>query len=111
VYADPDRIKQVLMNLIANAFDALAGRTDGRVVLSARALGDSEVEVTVVDNGPGIDPSVASRVFRSFVTTKEAGTGLGLAIVKSIVERHGGAVALESAQGGGTVARFTLPRA
>jgi signal transduction histidine kinase len=72
-------------------------------------LSDHQWEVTVIDNGPGVPPQVAGRVFESFVTTKEAGTGLGLAIVKRIVDLHGGAATLTSIPDGGSCASFWIP--
>jgi nitrogen fixation/metabolism regulation signal transduction histidine kinase len=99
VEADAVRVRQLLHNLIRNAQDAVEGQADGVIEVGARALPDAErpcVEITVADNGPGIDPEVRDRLFEPYVTSKKKGTGLGLAIVKKLVEEHGGTVAAEN---------------
>jgi two-component system sensor histidine kinase FlrB len=95
-----------LTNLITNAFESSA---DVVVTLRARVRGD-RVELTVHDNGPGIAPSIQSRVFEPFFSTRPAGTGLGLAVVKTVTEAHGGALALDSAPERGTKIELDLPR-
>ena len=104
------RVKQVLVNLVVNAIDALRGqpRPGGTVTLVAIRDGDM-IELRVEDDGPGVRPDLRDRLFRPFVTGKAHGTGLGLAIVQKLVELHGGTVALEDRQGGGTVARVRMP--
>jgi two-component system sensor kinase FixL len=69
------------------------------------------IEVWVADSGPGLAPTVASRLFQPFVTTKDQGMGVGLSICRTIVEAHGGQIKAEPNHGGGTVFAFTLPRA
>jgi two-component system sensor kinase FixL len=69
------------------------------------------VEIGVADTGPGLAPEVRANLFRPFVTTKDSGMGVGLSICRSIVETHGGRLWAEDNPGGGTVFRFTLPRA
>ena len=93
-------------NLITNAFES---SPDVVVSLKARVRGD-RVELTVHDNGPGIAPSIQSRVFEPFFSTRPAGTGLGLAVVKTVTEAHGGALALDSAPDRGTKIELDLPR-
>lgn len=95
-----------LTNLITNAFDASPNVV---VTLKARARGE-RVEFTVQDNGPGIAPSIQSRVFEPFFSTRPAGTGLGLAVVKTVTEAHGGALALDSTPESGTRIGLDLPR-
>jgi signal transduction histidine kinase len=95
-----------LTNLITNAFDASPNVV---VTLKARARGE-RVEFTVQDNGPGIAPSIQSRVFEPFFSTRPAGTGLGLAVVKTVTEAHGGALALDSTPEKGTKIELDLPR-
>lgn len=111
VLADRDRFKQALVNLIGNALDAMRGQPEGIIRLAARAVDGGQVEVSVTDSGPGLDPKVANQILQPFVTTKAAGTGLGLSIVQRTMELHGGTVRLEPAEGGGAVAIMALPRA
>lgn len=112
---DREKMKQLIINLVVNALDALRGADgDGRggtIRLSARAVDLHTVEVSVEDTGPGIPPDILQNIFEPFVTTKKAGTGLGLPIAKRIVEQHGGTITLESPPSGGTAARIRLPRA
>ena len=79
------------------------------VTLHAALRGD-RVEFTVRDNGPGIAPSLQSKVFEPFFSTRPAGTGLGLAVVKTVAEAHGGHLALKSEHGSGTRIDIDLPR-
>jgi len=95
-----------LTNLITNAFES---SPDVVVTLRAQTRGE-RVELTVHDNGPGIAPSIQSRVFEPFFSTRPAGTGLGLAVVKTVAEAHGGALALESTPDRGTRIELDLPR-
>jgi two-component system sensor histidine kinase FlrB len=95
-----------LTNLVNNAFEAAP---DVIVTLKAKLRGD-RVEFTVRDNGPGIAPSIQSRVFEPFFSTRPAGTGLGLAVVKTVAEAHGGDLALHSELERGTRIDFNLPR-
>jgi len=110
------QIQQVLMNLILNAYDAMS-QHGGR--LSIRGVEYPEtVEIEVADSGDGIDRSVLKRIFDNFYTTKSAGgdcserrgTGLGLAFCKSVVNAHGGNIAVESQPGQGTTFRIRLPK-
>lgn len=109
--AEPDRLKQVVNNLITNAVEAVSGCRQPSIEIASRTLDDGRWEVVVIDNGPGILPEVAARAFDSFVTTKDAGTGLGLAIVKRIVDLHEGEAKLIRLTGGGTRASFWVPSA
>ena len=108
VAADPTLIRQVLHNLIQNALDALAGRDSPRIVVRS-ALTGHDVEVSVEDNGAGIDESVLERIFEPYVTTKAKGTGLGLAIVKKIVEEHRGRIQVANVKPHGAQVSITLP--
>lgn len=105
------QLEQVLINLIANAADAV-GELDRRpsVTVRVRARGAC-AELEVEDNGPGMAPEVLARVCEPFYTTKSAGrgTGLGLPIIRRIVEDHGGEFYLDSEAGAGTIARVRLP--
>jgi len=112
--ADADRVEQVLCNLIDNAIKY--GRTQGKVVISARPVNGGQVEVSVRDDGPGIPSESLERVFERFYRVDKArsreqgGTGLGLSIVKHIVQNHGGRAWAKSELGHGTVFNFTLPQ-
>jgi two-component system phosphate regulon sensor histidine kinase PhoR len=113
VLADRDRLAQVLTNLLDNAIKFTPD--GGRIAVGWRAL-NGEVEVTVVDDGPGIQPADLPHVFERFYKADRSraaipgGTGLGLAITKHIVEAHGGRIRVASAPGAGTTFAFTLPR-
>ena len=109
VEIDPSQLDQTLANLCVNARDAVEG--DGRVVISTRPAGD-RVEITVADNGCGMDEETRSRIFEPFFTTKGvgAGTGLGLATVYSIIQQNQGTIDIETAPGQGTQFTISLPR-
>lgn len=112
IAAEPDRIRQVLVNLLTNAHEYSSGGTSIRV--AARPV-DGGVEIAVVDDGPGIPPEQLDHVFDRFtrgdagLTQRVGGTGLGLAICRSLVELHGGMIFAEQTPGGGATFRFTLP--
>lgn len=110
VLAEPVHVHQVVLNLVVNAVQALDGRPAPRIAITvAPADAGATVELTVVDNGPGLPPGVAERVFEAYYTTKvkRGGSGLGLAVVRTLVtEALGGAVAVGDAPGGG--ARFLV---
>ena len=90
-------LQRVLINLIVNAADASAG-FGGQILLTAQTGPDSSVELRVQDDGPGVPPAIAQRIFEPFFSTKEAGegTGLGLSMSRSIAEAHGGSLFLDS---------------
>jgi signal transduction histidine kinase len=96
-----------VLNLLGNAADAVEAREGAQVRVRTWREG-KKVRIEVADNGPGLDPSVAPRLFQPFVSTKEAGrgTGLGLSICRSIVESHGGSI--EAASQADSGARFTV---
>jgi len=92
VSVDRLQIEQVLINLIRNSIEAInqAGISGGRVDIATRLTADGSIEVSVVDNGPGIDPAVADAMFEPYQTSKESGMGMGLSISRSIIEAHDG---------------------
>ncbi len=105
---DAGKIRQVLVNLINNAADAL--ESGGTVTMRAAALvGDGGVLLTVQDDGPGIPEEKRQTVFEPFFSTKFSGTGLGLAIARSLVEQHGGTLEVESEIGRGSTFLVLLP--
>lgn len=105
---DPEKLKQVVLNLVVNALEAMP---DGGTMRVRVATEGPQVVLVVADTGSGIDPAALSHVFDPFFTTKEAGTGLGLSIVRKIVDQHSGEVRIESERGAGTRVTVTLPRA
>ena len=116
VYADDEQIRQVFLNLIMNACEAMAqgGRLTMRIdgVIKALRDGGCPEECVAIDfenKGPAIPQDVLPHIFEPFYTTKEGGTGLGLAIVSRIVESHFGHVRVTSAAGGGTLFSVILP--
>jgi PAS domain S-box-containing protein len=104
---DSEQMRQVWLNLAANALEALGER--GTLTVSWSVRDEDQVAVEFSDDGPGIGVEDLRRVGEPFFTTKRGGTGLGLAIALRIVERHGGGLTLESVAGRGTTARVTLP--
>jgi signal transduction histidine kinase len=104
-------LQQVILNLVRNAFEALLGDSVGgrQVWLATRLTGDDGVEIHVDDNGPGIDPAIADRLFDPFLTTKPTGTGLGLAMCRTIVQSHGGTIAADTLSPRGTRFVVNLP--
>ena len=111
VPADRVQLQQVIMNLIVNAIEAMAGISDRpRELTIASGEGDANtVFVKVRDTGPGIDPADLDRLFQSFYTTKPDGIGMGLAISRSIVEAHGGTLSATPNQPNGAIFQFTVP--
>ncbi len=105
IWADPDKLDQVLGNLVENAIRHGAGQ----VVVTVEPHGDG-VLVGVADAGSGVAPEVAPRLFTKFWRGgRRGGTGLGLYITKGLVEAHGGSIEATTAPGGGALFRFTLP--
>ena len=112
VEADRGRIRQVLNNLLTNAFEALEGVSAARIGLRtelAEQDGVALAALTVSDNGPGFQRELLARIFDPYVTSKPRGTGLGLAIVKKIVEDHGGRIEADNVPSGGARIRVMLP--
>jgi len=106
VMMDAEQIKQVLLNLILNAIDAMPG--GGCLTIDVERDGDGHV-IAVKDTGEGIDPAVRATLFSPFVTTKARGSGLGLAIAHRLVGQHGGRITADDAVGGGAVFQIWLP--
>jgi len=113
VMADVVQIQQVILNLVHNAVEAMAGSDVGprRLAIHTSTLSDGSVEVAVRDTGPGFCAEALAQIFDPFFTTKSSGLGMGLTISRSIVEAHGGRLWATSDEGIGTVFRFTLPAA
>jgi two-component system, NtrC family, sensor histidine kinase HydH len=115
IQIDRDKVKQVLLNLVQNAVQAVG--PDGSVEVRAREgflrnpghRGESALVLSVADTGPGISPEMIDKLFIPFFTTKHDGTGLGLAISQRLVEAHGGEVGVRSRVGSGTTFSVRLP--
>lgn len=112
INAEPDRIRQILVNLLTNAHEYTP--EGASIGVAAHTVG-AEVEISVTDNGPGIPPDQLERIFERFtrgdagLTQRVGGTGLGLAISKSLVELHGGSIRAESTVGQGSTFQVRLP--
>jgi signal transduction histidine kinase len=106
IVADRDQIRQVILNLLTNAYEAMPN--GGEVGVGARIVDDA-VEVVVSDTGIGMDPQTRAQVFEPFFSMKIKGTGLGLAVSKRIVEAHAGTLKMISEEGQGCTAVVTLP--
>jgi two-component system nitrogen regulation sensor histidine kinase GlnL len=119
VLGDPDRLTQLFLNLVRNALEALGGHGELRVSSQLetglhvrRATGPARlVSVRVIDDGPGIPPELASRVFTPLFSTKVRGSGLGLAVCHQIATEHGGGIVYEPRPGGGSIFLVRLPLA
>jgi signal transduction histidine kinase len=115
VEVDPDRIRQVLVNLLTNAHEYCP--QGASIQVTAARVGEDEVEITVSDDGPGIPGEQIDHIFDRFtrgdagMTQRVGGTGLGLAISKSLVELHGGTIAVSSPPGEGASFSIRLPAA
>ncbi|MFP3868429.1 MAG: two-component system sensor histidine kinase NtrB [Desulfobacteraceae bacterium] len=111
VWADPDQLKEVLVNLLVNACEAMG---DGGLITITETEDFVETSgpvmiIQVSDNGPGIPESIQDKVFQPFYSSKEEGTGLGLSIAARIIQEHGGWIDLKSQEGQGTTIIINLP--
>jgi signal transduction histidine kinase len=106
VFGDSDQLKQVFLNLLQNAVDAMRGT--GKIRVTSRRL-DATVLVTIEDEGPGIPAELLEKVFDPFFTTKPEGNGLGLAISRNIIRDHGGSLLPHSAPPKGSTFTIELP--
>ena len=106
LYADPALIEQVLINLLLNAAQAVAGRDDASISLAAYQDGQARTMIEVRDNGPGIVPENIDKIFIPFFSTKEGGAGIGLSFSRQVMHLHRGSISVQSRPGEETV--FTL---
>lgn len=106
---DPDQLRQVFLNLLNNAGDAIEG--SGRITLKSECHDGKTIKVTISDTGKGISPEELEKIFNPFYTTKESGrgTGLGLSVSRDIIESFGGKIEAFSTQGAGTSFVITIP--
>jgi len=107
VFIDPDKIKQVLLNLYLNAIGAM--EHGGSLGVTLYPQSDGMVRIDISDTGTGIDETNLPRIFDPYFTTKPSGTGLGHAIVHRIVEAHEGEIRVESKPEKGTTVSVFLP--
>lgn len=106
VYVDQAQIKQVFINILKNAIEAVVD--SGTVAVKVKAVEDQEVAIEVMDNGQGIPLAILGRLGEPFFSTKEGGTGLGLSISKRIIQEHKGSILFENKKSG-TKVTITLP--
>jgi two-component system sensor kinase FixL len=111
VLADRIQVQQVVLNLVRNAAEAMAGRPRRELRIGSRAIEPGFLQFDVADTGPGISPEIADRLFQPFVTGKTDGMGVGLSISRNIIEAHGGRMWVEANSDGGATFHFTLKRA
>ncbi|WP_449442254.1 sensor histidine kinase [Ureibacillus acetophenoni] len=103
-----NRIKQMLMNLVKNAIEEM--ETGGKITIFLKNVKD-KIQVTVCDEGKGIQKELLAKLFEPFYTTKTAGTGLGLQLVKQVIEEHNGTIHVNSVVNEGTSFVIELPLA
>ncbi|MHB8791792.1 MAG: sensor histidine kinase [Thermoleophilia bacterium] len=108
VYADRQKIQQVIINLVKNAIDAIDG-DNGKVRVMAVRLDEKNVEIVVIDNGAGMEEEKLAKIFDPFFTSKKEGYGLGLFIVHNIITEYGGSISVDSYPGKGTTFTIVLP--
>ena len=111
VTADKIQIEQVLINLVRNSLEAIGNAkvTGGQVAIQTRLLPNDMIEVIVTDNGPGIDATMAGKIFDQFQTSKKTGMGIGLSLSHSIIEDHGGKLWVDKKHQNGALFGFELP--
>jgi PAS domain S-box-containing protein len=111
VIGDRVQLQQVVLNLIMNGIEAMAGSVDRQLTIRSASDGSGGVLVAVEDSGPGLDPAQTDRLFEAFFTTKPEGMGMGLSICRSIIDAHGGRLWASPNLPNGAVFQFTLPTA
>ena len=111
VEVDSIEIEQVMINLVHNGIDAInrTSSAGGSINIQSRPIGNSAVEISIMDSGPGIDASMQDGLFKPCQSDKREGMGLGLTISRSIIEKHGGKLFYDSKTTGQHAFRFTLP--
>ena len=107
IYADQNKLRQVIINLLENSRDALKGIEKPKIRIFINNK-DNQVELIVEDNGIGVPDEIIGRIFEPYVTSKKTGTGLGLAIVHKIIEEHNGKIIIERIKNSGTRVKINL---
>lgn len=108
IYIDKNQIKQVLINLIQNAIEEMKAGGDIMIILD-KNVSENFVEISVKDQGSGIDPEILKNLFTPFLTTKDAGTGLGLSVCHRIIQNHHGTIEVDTTKNKGTTFTVKLP--
>lgn len=111
ILANPKQIKQVLINLLKNAMEAITenNKQQKGMIYFKSDFEDGQASIMIQDNGCGMSDNIVNKLFLPFHSTKEKGTGVGLTICKKIIEDHSGSIAVESNDGAGTTFRIHLP--
>ena len=109
IRVDVNMMRQVLINLIQNAQDAMMNNTKKQIIQINTNKLKNHIILSIEDNGPGFSADILKKAFEPYVTTKSHGTGLGLAIVKKIIEEHEGAIVIENIKNGGALIKIQLP--
>ncbi len=107
IVADPQQLRQIFINLLRNAHEAIAHK--GTITVKTSHDSSQAIEISISDTGKGIEKDILDRLFQPFFTTKQKGTGLGLAISKQLIEQHGGAISAVNNPDGGATFRIKLP--
>jgi len=110
VSGEEQELQQIVLNLVLNAFEAIAATRPGGAITVSTHADEEKVWVSIRDDGPGMPPEVADRAFQPFFTTKEERLGLGLGIARELAIAHDGDIAAHSVEGVGTIVTLTLPR-
>ena len=109
LYLDPDLFKTCVLNVVTNAFQAMASKDEGGVLAIKTAIDGNAFILSISDEGEGVSEENLSKMFEPFFSTKENGLGLGLPMTKRVIEEHGGTVDFMSVPGKGSEMKFTLP--
>jgi signal transduction histidine kinase len=107
IVADPQQLRQIFINLLLNAHEAMA--QEGNITIKTSHDSSDAIEIAISDTGKGINKDLLEKIFQPFFTTKPKGTGLGLAISKQLVEQHGGTISVENNPDGGATFRIKIP--
>jgi C4-dicarboxylate-specific signal transduction histidine kinase len=112
ILGDRVQLQQVVLNLVMNAIEAMSsiGERPRELVITTRNIDVEQVQVTIKDSGPGIDPNTLDKIFEPFYTTKPGGMGMGLSISRSILQAHGGRLWVAAKDGPGTIFHLSLPK-
>jgi signal transduction histidine kinase len=108
ILADDAQLKQVMINLIKNALEALEDIPEPKLGIAVKRV-LNHVSVEISDNGCGIPPLILEKIFVPFYSTKQGGSGIGLSLSRQIIRNHGGQISVVSEEGKGTIFRISLP--